>query len=122
MKASKNGWKAISDVCKTANATPIRVGGRVGVKVEKIRDRVQVFGEGNIIENTFVSKWQNPFKEANCLAVQFRDKNNNWFVEVERAEVRMPDGPIHELGDFTIGLHLHADVNVDISLKVVAEE
>lgn len=43
-------------------------------------------------------------------------------VEVERSEVRMPDGPIHELGDFGIGLHLHADVNVDVSLKVVAEE
>jgi len=43
-------------------------------------------------------------------------------VEVERAEIRMPDGPIHELGDFSIGLHLHADVNVDVSLKVVAEE
>ena len=43
-------------------------------------------------------------------------------VEVERSEIRMPDGPIHELGDFSIGLHLHADVNVDVSLKVVAEE
>ena len=43
-------------------------------------------------------------------------------VEVERSEVRMPDGPIHELGDFEIGLHLHADVNVDINVKVVAEE
>lgn len=43
-------------------------------------------------------------------------------VAVERSEVRMPDGPIHELGDFAIGLHLHADVNVDVSVKVVAEE
>jgi large subunit ribosomal protein L9 len=43
-------------------------------------------------------------------------------VDVERAEVRMPDGPIHELGDFVIGLHLHADINVDINLKVVADE
>ncbi|MDH4073364.1 MAG: 50S ribosomal protein L9 [Gammaproteobacteria bacterium] len=43
-------------------------------------------------------------------------------VEVERSEVRMPDGPIHDLGDFVIGLHLHADVNVDINLKVVADE
>lgn len=43
-------------------------------------------------------------------------------VEVARAEVRMPDGPIHEIGDFSIGLHLHTDVNVDINLKVVAEE
>jgi len=43
-------------------------------------------------------------------------------VEVARAEVRMPDGPIHEVGDFTIGLHLHSEVNVDINLKVVPEE
>ena len=43
-------------------------------------------------------------------------------VDVERAEVRMPDGPIHDLGDFSIGLHLHADINVDVNVKVVAEE
>ena len=43
-------------------------------------------------------------------------------VEVERSEVRMPDGPVHDLGEFTIGLHLHADVNVDVNLKVVADE
>ena len=43
-------------------------------------------------------------------------------VEIERAEVRMPEGPILELGEFTIGLHLHADVNVDVTLKVVADE
>jgi large subunit ribosomal protein L9 len=43
-------------------------------------------------------------------------------VEVARAEVRMPDGPIHEVGEYTIGLHLHSDINVDINLKVVAEE
>jgi large subunit ribosomal protein L9 len=43
-------------------------------------------------------------------------------VEVERSEVRMPDGPIHELGEFTIGMHLHADINVDVVVKVVAED
>jgi large subunit ribosomal protein L9 len=43
-------------------------------------------------------------------------------VEVERAEVRMPEGPIHDTGDYEIGLHLHAEVNVDVNLKVVAEE
>jgi len=43
-------------------------------------------------------------------------------VEVARAEIRMPDGPIHEIGDFSIGLHFHSDVNVDINLKVVAED
>jgi len=43
-------------------------------------------------------------------------------VEISRAEVRMPEGPIHEVGDFVISLHLHTDVNVDINLKVVAED
>lgn len=43
-------------------------------------------------------------------------------VEVARAEVRLPDGPIHELGDHTVGLHLHIDVNVDITVQIVAED
>lgn len=43
-------------------------------------------------------------------------------VEVARSEIRMPDGPIHETGDFVIGLHFHTDVNVDVNLKVVADE
>jgi large subunit ribosomal protein L9 len=43
-------------------------------------------------------------------------------VEVERSEVRMPDGPIHELGEFEIGVHLHSDVNAVVKLRVVAAE
>lgn len=43
--------------------------------------------------------------------------------EIERREVRMPNsGPIHELGEFTIGLHLHTDVNATVTIAVVAEE
>lgn len=43
-------------------------------------------------------------------------------VEVERAEIRMPDGPIQELGDFPVGIHLHSDVNAEVTIKVVAAE
>jgi large subunit ribosomal protein L9 len=43
-------------------------------------------------------------------------------VEVSRAEVRMPDGPIHEIGDYTVGLHLHTDINIDVTVKVVPED
>ena len=43
-------------------------------------------------------------------------------VEVQRSEVRMPDGPIHELGDFQIGVHLHSEVNAEVTVKVVAGE
>ncbi len=40
-------------------------------------------------------------------------------IEVERSEIRMPDGPIHELGEFAIGVHLHADVNAEVLVRVV---
>ena len=43
-------------------------------------------------------------------------------VEVARSEIRMPDGPIHELGDFVLGLHLHSDVDTEFTVKVVPEE
>lgn len=43
-------------------------------------------------------------------------------VEVERSEIRMPEGPIHELGEYEIGVHLHSDVNANIRIRVVAAE
>ena len=43
-------------------------------------------------------------------------------VEVARSEIRMPDGPIHEIGDFVLGLHLHSDVDTEFTVKVVPEE
>lgn len=43
-------------------------------------------------------------------------------LEVEKKEIRMPEGPIRTLGEFTIGLHLHTDINVDIVITVEAEE
>jgi len=43
-------------------------------------------------------------------------------ISVERSEVRMPDGPIHELGDFPIGIHLHTDVDAEILVRVVPSE
>ncbi len=40
---------------------------------------------------------------------------------VERAEVRMPSGPIRMVGEQVLQLHLHTDVNVEITVAVVAE-
>jgi len=43
--------------------------------------------------------------------------------EIERKEVRMPDtGPIHELGEYEIGIHLHTDIDATVTIAVVAEE
>ena len=43
-------------------------------------------------------------------------------VEVERAEIRMPEGPIGEAGEFPIGVHLHSDVDAEILVRVVAAD
>ncbi len=41
---------------------------------------------------------------------------------IERAEVRLPGGPIRTVGEHTISLHLHSDVDVPVQLTVIAEE
>ena len=42
-------------------------------------------------------------------------------VEAERAEIRMPEGPIQELGEFPIGVHLHSEIDADVLVRVVGE-
>lgn len=42
--------------------------------------------------------------------------------EVEKAEVKMPEGPIRATGEHVIQLQLHSDVMVDATVVVVAEE
>ncbi len=43
------------------------------------------------------------------------------FVEVEKKEIRMPDGPLRTVGEHEIGLHLHADVDTSVTVQIVAE-
>ena len=43
-------------------------------------------------------------------------------VEIEKSEVRLPDGPLRELGEFEIQVHLHPEVNAVLSLSVTGEE
>lgn len=43
-------------------------------------------------------------------------------VKVERKEVRMPQGAIRVAGEHKVEIHLHTDVNVEITVNIVAEE
>jgi large subunit ribosomal protein L9 len=43
-------------------------------------------------------------------------------VPIERDEIRLPDGPIRLEGEHTIQIHIHTDIDVPLTLKVVAEE
>jgi large subunit ribosomal protein L9 len=43
-------------------------------------------------------------------------------VDVERSEIRMAEGPIHDVGEFEVGVHLHPDVNALVKIRVVEAE
>lgn len=43
-------------------------------------------------------------------------------VKVQRSEVRLPNGPLRTLGDHSVTLHLHADIDVPLAVSIVAEE
>ena len=43
-------------------------------------------------------------------------------VEVEKREVRLPEGPIRQAGEYEITLHLHADVDAIAKVTIIGEE
>ncbi len=43
-------------------------------------------------------------------------------VDVEKREVRLPEGPIRQAGEYEITLHLHSDVNAVAKVTIIGEE
>lgn len=41
--------------------------------------------------------------------------------QIAKSQVRMPNGPLKTIGDFTVSVAAHTDVVVDIAVKVVGE-
>lgn len=42
-------------------------------------------------------------------------------VEIEKSEVRLPEGPLRELGEYEVNVHLHSEVNAILKVVVIAE-
>ena len=42
-------------------------------------------------------------------------------VDIERQEVRLPEGAFRQVGEYDVQLHLHSDVNATIKLVINAE-
>jgi large subunit ribosomal protein L9 len=42
-------------------------------------------------------------------------------VAIDRHEVRLPEGAFRQVGEYRVQVHLHTDVNTEITLIVVAE-
>jgi large subunit ribosomal protein L9 len=39
-----------------------------------------------------------------------------------RSEVRLPNGPLRTVGEHTVVLHLHTDINVELPITITADE
>ncbi len=42
-------------------------------------------------------------------------------VELHKQEVRLPEGPLRNTGEYDIVLHLHADVDATVTVEVIAD-
>jgi large subunit ribosomal protein L9 len=42
--------------------------------------------------------------------------------EIERSEVRLPNGPIRQAGEHVVQVHLHTDLTVDLPVVIIGEE
>lgn len=43
-------------------------------------------------------------------------------VDLERSEINLGEGPLKNTGEFTVSAYLHAEVHIDITVRVVPEK
>lgn len=54
--------------------------------------------------------------------VDIADEIRKLGVEIERSEIRLPEGPLRVVGEHSVDLHLHTDVNVELTVLIEAVE
>lgn len=54
--------------------------------------------------------------------VDIAEELNKRGLEIERSEIRLPDGPLRSVGEHQVDLHLHTDVNVQVKVVIEAAE
>ncbi|EDN68935.1 Ribosomal protein L9 [Beggiatoa sp. PS] len=46
---------------------------------------------------------------------------NDGGIPIKKQEIRLPDGPIRQVGEYDVEVHLHPDVDAFVTVQVVAE-
>ncbi|MBA4265398.1 MAG: 50S ribosomal protein L9 [Comamonadaceae bacterium] len=49
------------------------------------------------------------------------DELNKQGFKVAKSQVRMPNGPLKNVGDYTVSVNLHTDVTVEVTVTVLGE-
>jgi large subunit ribosomal protein L9 len=42
-------------------------------------------------------------------------------IELQKHEVRLPAGPIRQIGEYDVDLHMHSEVKTQIRVNIIAE-
>jgi large subunit ribosomal protein L9 len=64
--------------------------------------------------------WKENF--GSVSAADIAQAINDGGVEISKHEIRLPNGPLRQVGEYEIAVHLHPDVDASITVHVVAEE
>ena len=76
----------------------------------------------NDIELSLVSKAGDEGKLFGSIGSRdLADAISSAGIDIAKSEVRMPNGPIRQTGEYDITLHLHAEVDAVVRVVVVAE-
>ncbi|GEN29490.1 50S ribosomal protein L9 [Halovibrio variabilis] len=76
----------------------------------------------NDIELSLVSKAGDEGKLFGSIGPRdLADAISSAGIDIAKSEVRMPNGPIRQTGEYDIAIHLHAEVNAAVRVVVVAE-
>lgn len=46
---------------------------------------------------------------------------SNGGIQISKHEIRLPDGPIRQTGEYDVAVHLHPDVDAFVTVQVIAE-
>lgn len=84
--AEEGAWESFLKVCRVGRAIPIKVGGKIRIKINQARDAIQVIGMGNIKEGTFKKQWLSLDDRFNIIHCKFRDAELNWEQDVATVE------------------------------------
>ncbi|MEA2120000.1 50S ribosomal protein L9 [Halovibrio sp. HP20-50] len=76
----------------------------------------------NDIELSLVSKAGDEGKLFGSIGPRdLADAISSAGIDIAKSEVRMPNGPIRQTGEYDIAIHLHAEVDAAVRVVVVAE-
>jgi hypothetical protein len=89
-------WDALQRVGAAARFQPVQTGSRIKLRVEEPRERVQVFGMGNIIQGTFKRTFIDAERAPSQVTLNIRNRDENDDSDRAIWEDEDADGPLRQ--------------------------